>query len=459
MSKKLKSKNEIKNSDEVRNGLTALTQSLISTVQLSQTDTLRKNNRYYYIFNDRLLLNTLYVEHGIIQTLVDQPVDDAFRGGFEIKSKQLGDDEIGDLKQYLETEDIYKKITQTIKWGRLFGGGGLVIMTSQDPEKPFNIEKINKFSPLDFYPADLWELNMQYYQQNPTAEMTVESPYNFYGQSLNSSRVLQFKGKEAPSMIRRRFRGWGMTEVERLIRSFNQYLKNQDVVFELLDEAKVDVYRLQNFNASMIGGQQSAIEDQIQLSNMLKNFLNALVMDKEDEYEQKQVTFAGLGDMLGEIRKGIAADLKMPVTKLFGVSSTGFNSGEDDIENYNSMIESEIRSKAKGISIETVKIICKKIFDIVPEDLELEWKPLRILNAQQEETVKNAKSNRLLTLLGSGLVDVETAKQVINKDNLISIDIDVNDELFPAIPFETAPDIPDAGGLKEATGHKSANQA
>ena len=31
-------------------------------------------------------------------------------------------------------------------------------------------------------------------------------------------------------------------------------------------------------------------------------------------------------------------NLKMPITKLFGISAAGFSSGEDDIENYNSMI-------------------------------------------------------------------------------------------------------------------------
>jgi phage-related protein (TIGR01555 family) len=435
---------------QIDNGLSTLSQGLTRySAQLSQTDTLRRNNRYYYIFNDRLLLNTLYIEHGLIQTLIDQPVDDAFRGGLEIKSKQLDDEDIKELNQYLEVNEIYRKIMQAIKWGRLFGGSGLVIMTSQPSDKEFNINKLNKFSPLDFYPADLWELNLQYYLENPSQEITEENPYMFYGKPLNKSRVLKFKGKEAPSMIRRRFRGWGMSEIERFIRSFNQYLKNQDVIFELLDEAKVDVYKLENFNSSLLSNADQAIQTRIELSNMLKNYLHSLVMDKNDEYDQKQVTFQGLGKMLQEIRMGIASDLKIPITKLFGVSSTGFNSGEDDIENYNAMIDSEIRSKVKGLIIQVLKICIKKIFDIVVDDLNIEWKPLRILNAEQEENVKNAKTNRLLSLMSTGLIDISTAKQIINKDNLVSIDIKINDELFISTPQEEIPNITDEGGIKK----------
>jgi len=89
------------------------------------------------------------------------------------------------------------------------------------------------------------------------------------------------------------------------------------------------------------------ITKQVQLVNQLKSYLNAFVMDKEDEFDQKTMTFAGLSDMHEQNRMAIAADLKMPITKLWGVSAAGFNSGEDDIENYNSMLESEIRVKSR----------------------------------------------------------------------------------------------------------------
>ncbi len=421
---------KIQNSKNLENGLTGFTESFTRGKQLSQLDTLQLNNRYYYIFNNRELLNTVYIEHGIIQTLIDQPVDDAFRGGITIKTKQLDEEEIKELQQYLEVENIIQKIMQTIKWGRLFGGGGLVIITSQDPTKPFDINKINKFTPLDFYAADLWELNMQYYTSNPLEDLEPDNPYMFYGTSMHKSRVLTYRGKEAPSMRRRQFRGWGMTEVEKIIRAFNKFLKNNNVIFDLLDEAKVDVYKLENFNNSMLSNQEDAISDRIQLSNMLKNYLNALVMDSTDEYQQKQVTFAGLGEMLEESRMDIASNVKFPLTKLFGIAPSGLsNNDETGTENYNSMVEGEVRNKVKGMTIETLRIVAKKLFDIVVDDFEIEFAPLRILNAEQEENVKDAQANRLLSFFSSGLISVAETKAAINKDSLVAVEIEVNDEL------------------------------
>ncbi|MGB2578207.1 hypothetical protein AAIR98_000125 [Elusimicrobium simillimum] len=81
------------------------------------------------------------------------------------------------------------------------------------------------------------------------------------------------------------------------------------------------------------------------------------IKDTTDILESKHLTFRAC-EILREIRMQIASDLKMPLTKLFGISATGFNSGEDDIENYNAMIESEIRSKCKYDLLTILEICC-----------------------------------------------------------------------------------------------------
>ena len=426
------------NFDEVSNSLASMTTNIIgnqfaeNVPQINKLGTALQNNRYDLIFNNRSLLAQLYVEHGLIQTLIDQPVLDAFRSGIEIKTGQLSPEQIEELEKELEKEKAYSRIEDCLKWGRLFGGSGLVILTDENMEKPLFLETITADTKLTLYPADLWELNLQWYENRPQVDdLPMDLPYMFYGRRVHKTRVLQYKNKEAPSFLRRRMRGWGMTEVERFIRSFNQYLKNHNVIFELLDEAKIDVFKMNDFNAAAASANGAkVVEDRVQMANMLKSHLSSLLLDKEDEYEQKQMNFAGLGDMLTQIRMGVAADLKMPITKLFGVSSAGFNSGEDDIENYNSMIESEIRTKAKPITMKVIEIYCQKLFNYIPDDLAIEFNPLRILSAEQEETVKDSKLNRILAAQGSGLISPEQAKEAINKDNLLPIKIDATNEYY-----------------------------
>jgi phage-related protein (TIGR01555 family) len=438
---------EQKESGELLNSYTEFAHNLYSSSslspgssQLSQADTMWKNNRWYLISNYRQLLSEMYVEHGIVQTLVDQPVEDAFRAGFEVKSAQLDGDDVERLWNYLERNGVIEVVKQSAKWSRLFGGGGVFIITDQDPTKRLNVQAIKENSPLEFRAIDMWELYNS--QVNIDGDIGTgnfltkdkDHWYDYYGHRVHESRIKAIKGKQPPSFIRPRLRGWGMSELEKIVRNFNQYLKNQNVVFELLDEAKVDVYKIKGMNTALLNSSgTNALVNRVQMGNMIKNYLNALTMDVTDEYEQKQMNFSGLGEMLVQIRQGIAADLKMPVTKLFGVSATGFNSGEDDIENYNSMVESEIRAKIKYHVIEVVGICCQKLFGMVPDDLTINFNPLRILKSTEEEEVKNHKFNRLTASLQSGAIGRGVWAEGINKDSLLPVEIETGDEMLPPL--------------------------
>ncbi len=399
---------------------------------ISQTYTMYLNLRWYLISNNRQLLSQSYVEHGIIQTLVDQPVDDGFRPGFEIKTAQLDANEIEELEYFAEQHQVIRDVMQMVKWTRLYGGGGLLCMNGQDPKTPLKPQNLKEGEPFKFRAIDMWELysNIQTTNADQTLQLD-DTPefFDYYGIQIHHTRVFLMKGKEAPSFVRPRLRGWGMSEIERLIRSLNSYLKNQDVIFELLDEAKIDVYKFKGMNAALVNADGTRmVAQRTQGANMIKNFQHAIVMDKDDDYEQKQMNFSGLGEMLLQIRQGVAADVKMPMTKLFGISAAGFNSGEDDIENYNSMIESEVRAKVKFIIVQVLQICCQLKFGFIPDDMKIVWNPLRILSAEAEEKVKDAQFNRTMSSYQSGLIPAKEAKMAINKDSLLPIEIDENVE-------------------------------
>ena len=212
--------------------------------QNSRLDTMFINTRWALVTNFRSILSEAYAEFGIVQTLVDQPVSDAFRTGYIVKTDQLDDSQKRKLYYYIERNRINEIIMEAFNWSRLFGGSGIIINTDQKPDTPLDYSKITEDSPLEFLAADMWELYTDIPMWNPWENMSQASTYNYYGMRLNRSRVLPIMGKKPPSFIRNRLRGWGMSELERVVRSINSYLKNQDLIFELLDEAKVDVYQL-----------------------------------------------------------------------------------------------------------------------------------------------------------------------------------------------------------------------
>lgn len=378
---------------------------------------------------NRIALNYGYMSYGLVQDVIDMPVDDAFRGGLEIESDELDPDDIKELLKRMEEEGDWDAIKQTAKWARLFGGAGLIIGTDQNPKSP--LRDLAEGAELKFIDADRWEVLLTTISISGTSlgidhwKDAADAPYNYYGVTLNSTRVLRMLGKSAPSMVRARLQGWGMSELERCMREINSYIKFQNLLFELVDEAKIDVYGIEEFNESLATAKGTAeIQLRIQLSNWLKNYKNALVMDKEDTYEQKQIAFGGLADIFEEFRISLCAALKIPYNKLFGQSSTGFSSGEDSLENYNAMVDGEIREKLKPTIREVIKLRMQATFGFAPE-FSFKFKPLRVLGAVEEEAVKTAKQTRTLELYDRDLLDGQESMESLHKDGLLNVDSDV----------------------------------
>lgn len=425
------------NSDKVLNGLQGALfgggfqsggiPGQFGTQQISQLNPLFPNLRWYFASNFRQALSEAYCELGLIQTIVDVPVDDGLRGGVTVGSRQLSPEQLEELDDAMTRQDDLSKLAQALKWSRLFGGGGVLVLTDQPPETPLQPELINPDSPLEFRGVDMWELYFDMQQAegyDPVGGSEKFEYYSYYGTKVHKSRVFKIVGQQAPSFLRPRLRGWGLSVVEGLVRGLNTYLEGTNLIYELIDEAKIDVYGIKNLTNTLLNpnGAQ-AVQQRIRLTNQQKDFQHAIVMDSEDNYEQKQLTFTGLAEVLRENRIEVASVLRMPLTKIFGISAAGFNSGEDDIEVYNGMIESTIRSYAKKYVLQMAELRSQQLFGFIPDDLSVEFEPLRILSSEQEETVKEKKFNRLLAAMTAGAITVDEFRDACNKSDLLEIQL------------------------------------
>lgn len=432
--------------------------------QMMQTATLFENTRWYLVSNMRQLLSEIYVEHGLIQVVVDVPVDDGMRGGVEIKTKQLEPEQIEKLEAYMEQQGDMDVMAQTLKWNRLFGGAGVLVITDGQYDKPLSVNEVKKGSRLKFRACDLWEL---FHTHLNTADRGADvgsyvdfdpEYFNYYGHKVHHSRVMKVKGMEAPSFIRPRMRGWGMSVVEAVIAPINQFIKANNLTFDVLDEFKVDWFKIKNLTSSLMEKNGAAkIQERIRLANAQKNFQHAIVMDGEDDFGSKELNFAGISDVMVGIRMQVASALRMPLTKVFGISSAGFSSGEDDIENYNAMVESTVRKQSKFHILKMIELRCMEIFGMVPSDMSIEFKPLRILSATQEEEVKNSQYNRLLAAKTAGEITSEEFRDACNKENLLPIQLETDDATLGALEDmrmqkgDEAKEVANPKGAKSAT--------
>ncbi len=390
------------------------------------------SNIYAPITVNFTLLSYLYKTHGVLQTMIDEPVLDAFRDGLELTSKEIGEgsvgkDGLGELEDFAEETGAWEELKFMLQLGGLYGGSGLVINCGQDPEKPLD-EKDIKRGNLEFYAADRWEFS---------GAARSAKVFNFYGQRLDASRVVTYGGKRAPRLLRVTLNGWGMSEMERTIEDFNMWLRGRNVLYEILDEAKVDIYSIKDYASTLLTPDGEAIiRARIQATNAIKNFCNALILDKEDEYKVVNNSFNGLADVMRENRIGIACATRMPFSKLFGTTAGGgglANSGEDDMENYNAMITSRVRSPARPIIRKMLRLMMIACWG-KEYDISFEFKPLRVLSAKDEEEIKRVKQQRYTDLYDKRILDSKELGELLHKDKLVPIQTKAQRGLLPMNP-------------------------
>lgn len=375
--------------------------------------------------NNESMLTSLWNKRGILRTYVELPVDDALKGGIEITSDNLDDESHSKLEE--EFLKYIPALKEAMYWARLYGGAGLVVLNNGlELKEPLTLN--GKVKDIDFLAVDRWRLGAKQgfkdadinllYGNNALSYFQGSDKVNVNGKSVDNSRVILLRGDYAPLLTRQRVNGWGLSVLEKVAPNYDTYEMVQNLVYELMKEGKTSIFKFKDLMNSLASGEFEHIIQWIRKSNNLKKQIQTLVMDSGDDYQAVQPNLTGFADVLKTIRQGVCADFRMPMTKLFGLSASGFNSGEDDIDNYNSMIESTIRPELRNCINKMLEVICVSQFGVLAKGLRFSFKNLQELSAVEEENVKTSKWNRYLSQYQAGLISDVELKQVMEKEGL-----------------------------------------
>lgn len=413
----------------VNNGLES---ALLGQADINNPAIMYNNASPYLLSLNWIPLCNTYKSNGFVSAVIDMPVDDAFRdGGFDIDSKTLNEDEIDLLMNTMHNEGDIEVLKDCIRWGRLYGGGLVMVSCEQDLDTPFNAQTIyNK--DVEFYALDRWQCMANGTSMETAKSFTLQDlAIEENSMIVDRSRLFIFTGKTLPYYLKNQLQGWGASVLESVLPQLNQYLKANSVILELLDEAKIDILKIMGMSDSLISPEgEQAIRKRVDIASAEKNYKSMLVMDKEDDYEQKQITFGSIDSILEKIFLLICSCLRIPYSKIFGKGANGLGTGADlDIENYNAMVNAQIRVPAYKILREMVKIRCYQLFGRDVTDLVIKWKPLRVLSDIEEQQVRTNKINSYMQLLQTGVMNKKQVAEQLNKDEIVLFSEEELDEL------------------------------
>jgi len=383
------------------------------------------NNGALITLNEQILLG-YWERKGLIRTYCELPISDALKGGIEITADNFDDDTANELEEIFLEKGI-DAVKELASWARLFGGAGLIaINDGLDLSEPFVKEKAKD---VEFLAVDRWRLGGKTgYKENDINVLMNQNNLFYYkgkqitvtnGVQVDNERIKLMHGDNAPIITRQKLNGWGLSIVEKIRDNIDLYEQTNELLFELLKEGKVNVVKVNGLIESLSSGDFDNVVKWTRQSNQLKKAINTLVMDAKDDYQQTQANLGGFAEVLNQIRINCAADLRMPMTKLWGISSAGFNSGEDDIENYNAMINSDIRPELRPIIQWQLEILCYAYLGIEAQNLKFKFKPLREMSAKDIEEINEKKHKRFMEMYEAGLISDTDLKKKLEKEGLL----------------------------------------
>ena len=365
------------------------------------------------------LMNSLYRSHWLIRKIIDVIPQDMTKNWIKITSN-LTPEAITELKSVERKTSIIKKITQGLRWGRLYGGAlGIMLIKGQgeDLSKPLDLDSI---LPGDFkgilildrwngcYPGTSLVTDISDSEHGLPEYYYVTDPETNININIHHSRVIRFTGDELPYWEWLAEQYWGASVIDSI---FDELKKRDNVSWNIANLtflANLRVLKMSDLGQLLSTtdvNSQRELYDTVQSQNWLMNNFSMQILDKEDDFSTHQYTFSGLSDVYQQFIMDISGAAGIPVTRLFGRSPAGLNAtGESDLQNYYDMIEEKQESTLRPIAEKLLPIIAMSTWGVIPDDLDFRFNPVQRATEEKLADIVAKKSTAIREARDSGII-------------------------------------------------------
>lgn len=368
-------------------------------------DNQMSNSQYAFnpITRNRILLEWMYRGSWITGLAVDLVADDMTRAGIEIKSKMRPED-LERLEDKATDLDLWGKLNETIKWGRLYGGSIAVMMIDgQDPRTPLDTRTIRQGQFKGLAVFDRWmlepsleDLVTEFNQFTGTPRyyrVLSNAPY-MQGKAIHYSRiVLRGGGIKLPYQQALIENLWDLSVVERVYDRLVAFDSATTGAAQLVYKCYLRTLKVKSLREIVSAGQNSqALNGIVAYVNMMSKYqgIEGITMiDAGDEYaSEHHGAFSGLSDVMLQFGQQLSGALQIPLVRLFGQSPAGLNStGESDVRTYYDNVNSQQNKVMKVGVTKLYQVLAISMGITIPDNFRIAFRPLWQLTEEQRATI------------------------------------------------------------------------
>ena len=399
------------------------------------------------------VLDVLYSDSDFVAAIVDSLPEHAFLKGIEIP-----EDTDGDLIKAMGEWGAVEELQNTAIWGRLHGGGLLVLGVAGNMEEPIDPDTLEAGS-LE-YLLVLDRRDFELGEDGPDGKPEFYFMSRGNRTKIHKSRAIFFGGARSSRTVKDRNGGWDLSVVQRPYEIIKDAATNWQSTVYLMSDASQAVFKIAGLMDMIAEGDIESLQARLEALNLSRSIARAITVDADSEsFEQVGVqNLAGADALLDKTWIRVAAAARMPVTVLMGQSPAGMNAtGESDLEIWFGAISAYQRRELGPKLTYLARVIAATEGLPFPKGLTIVWPALKQATDQEKAATRKtvAETDAIYVAMeavlpeeivkarwGGGIYSAEMGDAIDLEAREKLLEAALEDLLDPPEPPPMAPPIP-----------------
>lgn len=383
---------------------------------------------------------SLLSQNGIIQNIIQSYAQDCVREWIDIKSisakKEDKSDKIRILNEAFERFKVRDKFKNAMELTVGMGGCKIYPKIKGDDSTEDGIELTTEFFKEKMGKGDLLYLKVieplyatpiKFNATNPLLEdYYVPSEWAILSTPIHASRLCHFAYNYVPTLLKPVYWFNGMPLVQLCLDYIMGFETVRQNVVGVSGRYNINVLKtnmdaLLDYSAGTTFQSGQSATDRLKLAQMLQNNFSIFAISNDpaspEEWQQFNMTIAGLDALLNQNAELVCAVARIPAIKLFGTSPKGFNAtGANELRIFYDLIRSVQMSCMQTPLQQVFELIQMNEFGKIDSDLQIHFKPLWTETAVEASQIQLNKMSINTAYVAGGILAVEEVRQSLNAD-------------------------------------------
>ena len=400
------------------------------------------------IFNQLTLANW-YVGSDIFKRIIDIPVEEMTREGYRVFSDDV--ELTSEFDEWAKQFNLDEKIEDGLKYGKIFGGCGLLLGTDDsldDPSKPFNpkaFKKLNYVVVFDrFYLTCGSMIERKPFSKNfmkPTKYM-LGGQLEIKNNTIDASRVVRCEGIKVPQNLAPNYGYWGdtaLTTVREAIVAYSTGNKSASYLLAETGRMVISISKLYEFlqmdGSSENGAGTKALIARLRALEYSGSVINGLILGEGETAARAMINLSGIPEVLDRVKQRLSTATNIPHTILFNESPSGLGAtGNSEMTHWIEQIKRLQESELRPILNRFIDLFFLETNKGKIPKYSIKFNPLALPSPTEIATIQTQRVNNVRGLIQDFVITPEQGlESLVDDDDPYSIDIEIDESMSAAL--------------------------